>query len=360
MKTRLLLLSLWLSFGTAWGDLLSFSPDRQSLLFIEEETLNLRQQLPLQGKGCDGPVFSPDGKNAYVLSCSGEVQRLDLKRGKVSARAHLGSPSHALALSGDGRYLAVAGDTGLFILDAVRLSLLKSVPSGKILQIQAAPLRQSFLLRFEQLAELWEVLLEDDPLPVYNGPMHDYRMDEGIARETGRFPARRISLDAPLRALLLTPDNRMILGRMGEDPAVQLIHLDVRRSIGTLPLEPALELGRGAFWRSGRLLLGLPHGEEPLIRVFDFDEKKLLRQIPAPAAGCKLYSGASALWIGGCGEQVRILDPNTLEPLKTLRPAPGQSITGIQFAPGDRVILHLAAGLPVIVQGKTLQVRQVR
>ena len=122
-----------------------------------------------------------------------------------------------------------------------------------------------------------------------------------------------------------------------------------------------MELERGAFWRSGnQVLLGVPHGEKPLVSVFDFDEKKIIRQIPTPAAGCKLYSGVSALWIGNCGDQVLVLDPNTLEPLKTLRPMPGQSITGIHFAPGDRAILHLSEGLPVIVQGKTLQARQVR
>jgi hypothetical protein len=100
----------------------------------------------------------------------------------------------------------------------------------------------------------------DDPLPVYNGPMHDYRMGEGTAREPGPFPVRRTRLDGFLDDFFLQselpdPDRR----RPGWQQGCQAINLDVRQRIAELDLDGMPHLSSGITWeRDGRTLLATP------------------------------------------------------------------------------------------------------
>ena len=169
-----------------------------------------------------GPKFSPDGRFVYFASRDGWVSKFDLYGLQTVAEVRAGINTRNLAVSGDGRYVAVANylPHTLLILDAKDLTPLRLIPvrddtgkGSRVSAVYAAPPRQSFVAALKDIPEVWEILVADDPPPVYNGPMHDYRMEEGTARELGTLPGsadppRRLPGRLLLRPVLSTPHRR--------------------------------------------------------------------------------------------------------------------------------------------------------
>jgi hypothetical protein len=147
-----------------------------------------------------GPKFSNDGRFVYFASRDGWITKFDLHSLQTVTELRAGIHTRNLAVSGDGRYLAEANylPYSLVILDARDLEPLKLIPvhddqgkGSRVSAVYAAPPRQSFVAALKDIPEVWEILVADDPLPVYNGPVHDYRMGEGTAREPGPYPCHR-------------------------------------------------------------------------------------------------------------------------------------------------------------------------
>ena len=129
------------------------------------------------------------GASSTFASRDGWISKFDLHSLQTVAEIRAGINTRNLAVSGDGRYVAVANylPHSLLILDAGDLAPLKLIPvqddegkGSRVSAVYAAPPRQSFVAALKDIPEVWEILVADDPLPVYNGPMHDYRMGEGV------------------------------------------------------------------------------------------------------------------------------------------------------------------------------------
>lgn len=156
--------------------------------------------------------------------------------------------------------------------------------SGRPAALLALPGRRSFVVAFDGLPELWEIPLDPQAEPIFDGYVHDYRMGEAIARP-GFLGVRRTRLQQPLHAL--AGDGAYVLGRAADEPAehgataprarLALVHLDVRRPIARFALEADPDLARAyALDEEGRRLLVVPdrHGGPPL--RLDLREASLL------------------------------------------------------------------------------------
>lgn len=115
--------------------------------------------------------------------------------------------------------------------------------------------RQSWVVVVADWHELWEISTDPAAPPIFDGWVHDYRMGEAIARP-GFLGIRRIRLAQPWVAVWADGRVPWLLGReteAGTDAAV--LHLDVRRVIGRLPLTPEggwpAIAGRRFPWGSG-------------------------------------------------------------------------------------------------------------
>jgi hypothetical protein len=113
-----------------------------------------------------------------------------------------------------------------------------SAPHGVVTAL-VHPARRSFLVAPRGLAQLWEVALDPQAPPLYEGLVHDYRMGEGLARP-GYLGLRRMLLPRPLQAVCGCGD-RPYLRVWDSDPAGSaVLQLDVRRIIARCPAEPHL------------------------------------------------------------------------------------------------------------------------
>jgi hypothetical protein len=113
-----------------------------------------------------GPKFTPDGRYVFFASRDGWVTKFDLWNLKVVAEVRAGINTRNAAVSGDGKWVAVANylPHSLVILDA-DLNLKKILPvtdkdgkvTSRVSAVYDASPRQSFVAALKDVKEVWEV-----------------------------------------------------------------------------------------------------------------------------------------------------------------------------------------------------------
>ncbi|MDH4061034.1 MAG: hypothetical protein OEU94_09510 [Aquincola sp.] len=152
------------------------------------------------------------------------------------------------AVSEDGRWRVEGQGSNVVVLDGGRA--VKTLPARRLggnedasaVAVRYLPARRSFVIAFDALAELWELSVDPNAPPVFDGLVHDYRMGEGVA-SPGFLGVRRTPLPAPVGALAVDANNNAhVLARSAD--AWWLVNLDIRRPITRFELAPNPELRR--------------------------------------------------------------------------------------------------------------------
>ncbi len=301
-----------------------------------------------------GPKFSPDGRYVFVMSRDGWVQKYDIWSLHEVGRVRAGLNSRNIAMSHDGKWLAVANylPTTLTILSTDDLTVARvivvegrtGVPS-RVSAVYQAPNRKSFILALKDVPEIWEVATDPDAGPYHDGFVHSHEagMEEALASESGLFARRRIDVSAPLDDFFFDPDYRNLIGanRAGETGVV--VNLAVGREIAALPLPGMPHLGSGISWmRNGHRVMAVPHLNEGRISVIDMKDWRLVATIATSGPGFFLRShdGTPYFWAdvftGPNKGQMHIIDKATLEVVKVLTPEPGKTVAHTEFTRDGR------------------------
>jgi hypothetical protein len=299
-----------------------------------------------------GPKYSPDGRYVYFASRDGWISKFDMWNLKLLSEVRAGINTRNLAVSSDGRYVMVANylPHTLVLLDARDLSPIKLIDvtdgkghSSRVSAVYDAAPRHSFVAALKDIPEAWEITYKDDPLPVYNGPMHDYRMDEGVARQTGSFPVRRIRLDDYLDDFFFDPSYRLLIGAARNARNGQVINLDVGRKIAELELDGLPHLGSGITWEyKGRQVLATPNLKTAEVSIIDMQTWKTIKRIKTLGPGffMRSHENTPYAWVdvffGPYRDAVHVIDKRNLEIIKTLRPAPGKTAAHVEFDKGGK------------------------
>jgi mono/diheme cytochrome c family protein len=304
-----------------------------------------------------GPKFSPEGRFVYFASRDGWISKYDLYSLQLLAEVRAGLNTRNLAISHDGRILAVANylPQSLVLLDAKDLSLLEVIPArgkrddrlSRVSAVYQAAPRSSFVVALKDVAEIWEISYAKDPPPVFSGLVHSYEdgMVEAIA-DAGRFPIRRIEISQPLDDFFFTPSYREVIGSARDGSGSVVVHLDVRREIARLPLPGLPHLGSGISWlRDGRRVMATPHIKQGLVSVIDLEDWRVVETIETEGPGFFLRSHENSpyawadVFFGPNRDAVHVIDKESLEIVKTLRPAPGKTAAHVEFTRDGRYAL---------------------
>jgi hypothetical protein len=230
-----------------------------------------------------------------------------------------------------------------------------------------APPRRSFVAALKDIAEIWEIPYAEDARPVYNGPMHDYRMDEGLARRTERFPVRRIRLDDYLDDFLFDPTYRVVVGAARNANNGQVANLDVGRKIADLELDGMPHLASGITWEyQGHPVLATPHLKKGEVSVIDMTSWETIKhmQTLGPGFFVRSHKNTPYAWVdvyfGPDKDAVHVIDKRTLAIAKTLRPAPGKTTAHVEFGRyGKYALLSISEPAPsgalVVYDAATLE-----
>jgi hypothetical protein len=338
--------------------------------------INQHQQLMIYDTTLGKPVFqldsntalgqkvlvSADKKYAYFSSNEGWVSRFDLQHLQVTERIRVGLNTRNLAMSSDGRYLIAANNqpNSLVILEAKNLQALKvislaeTLPASKIASgVFDVAMRESFIVTIQQANnaqtnEVWEILYKDNPLPVYNGPMHDYRMGEGIAKQEKKFPISRIQLENCtgncLKDWFIYPASGLLI--LHTDKQLQVIQLDVRRKIAEMDLPVVPTLAISSIWDNGKgLTLATPGKNTAELIIINASHWKVIKRLKTLGIVSILASRANSpyIWLAekldSNQDTIQIVNKKTLQIIKTIKPAtPDSKINFIQFGKSGKQV----------------------
>ncbi|MBD0274625.1 MAG: cytochrome C oxidase Cbb3, partial [Acetobacteraceae bacterium] len=304
-----------------------------------------------------GPKFSPDGRFVYLMSRDGWVTKYDLYSLQPVAEVRAGVNSRNVALSSDGRFVAVANylPRSLVLLDAGDLSVKRVIPAvalrggatSRVSAVYDARPRRSFIVAMKDIPEVWEVSYDDNAPPVYTGLVHSHEkgMVEGLAASAGLFALRRIAVDEPLDDFMFDPPYRSLLGSAREGGRTVVVNLTVGRPVATVPLEGLPHLGSGITWMLGdRRLLATPHLNKPQVSVIDTANWSVVARIPTDGPGFFLrshertpYAWTDSMMGGpGARDTIQVIDKRSLEVVRRLRPAPGRTAAHVEFTRDGR------------------------
>ncbi|MBK8438895.1 MAG: c-type cytochrome [Rhodobacter sp.] len=304
-----------------------------------------------------GPKFSPDGRFVFVMSRDGWVQKYDIWSLAEVGRVRAGLNSRNIAISADGKWLAVANylPTTLTILSAADLSVAKVIEvadrrgtPSRVSAVYQAPQRETFVLALKDVPEIWEIATDEDGGPYSEGLVHSNEngMEEALGIERGLFARRRIAVSAPLDDFFFSPDYRNLIGANREGETGVVVNLDVGREIATLPLPGMPHLGSGISWmRDGHRVMAVPHLNEGRISIIDMTDWSQVKVIETSGPGFFLrsHAGTPYLWAdvftGPNKGQMHIIDKQSLEVVKVLEPEPGKTVAHTEFTKDGRFAL---------------------
>jgi cytochrome c553 len=283
-----------------------------------------------------GAKFSPDGRFTYLGSRDGWIMKYDLHGLQVVAEIRAGINTRNIAVSGDGRYVAVANylPHNLVMLDAADLKPVKIIPikslqskSSRVSAVYTAYPRNSFVVALKDVPEMWEVSYEDKPPARFAGFVHSFEKGHEEGTETGRFPVRRIELSGPLDDFFFDQAYRHVFGASRGGSQAVVVHMDVGREIAEVPLPGMPHLGSGiTFDYQGRRVLATPHLKEGKVSVIDMKSWDVVKVIDTEGPGffMRSHENSPYAWVdvffGPNRDAIHIIDKRTLAVVKTLRP----------------------------------------
>ena len=296
-----------------------------------------------------GLKFTPDGRYVFILSRDGWVQKYDLWSLAEVGRIRAGLNSRNIAISKDGRWLAVANylPNTMTILTTSDLSVVRSIvisdtegTPSRVSAVYQAPTRDSFILALKDVSEIWEIATNPDAEPVFEGLVHSHEkgMVEGLASSKGLFARRRIRLSEPIDDFFFDPQYSNLIGAARDGEHAVVVNLIVGREIAQLPLAGLPHLGSGISWlRNGRRVMATPHLKVGKLSVIDVADWSIIDTIKTGGPGFFLRSHENSpfvwadVFFGPNKDQVHLIDKQTLEIKKTLRPVPGATVAHVEF-----------------------------
>ncbi len=303
-----------------------------------------------------GPKFSPDGRFVHFASRDGWITRYDLWGLEMVAEVRAGINTRNIAISADGSVLAVANylPHSLVLLDAATLAPLKVIDatdfrgktSSRISAVYQAAPRDSFVVAMKDIPELWEVSYADPPPEGYGAFVHSHETGMVEAAVGSRFPIRRTELKEPLDDFFFDQNYRHVIGSARDGGRGVVVQLDVRHEIAELPLPGLPHLGSGISWDwQGRRVMATPHLKENAVSVVDMADWQVIKTIETEGPGFFMRSHQASpyafvdVFFGPNRDAVHVIDKETLEIAKTLRPSPGKTAAHVEFTRDGRYAL---------------------
>jgi WD40 repeat protein/cytochrome c553 len=335
-----------------------------------EPILRFKSRFALHG----GPKYSSDGRYVYFASRDGWISKFDMYTLETVAEVRAGINTRNAAISADNRYVMVGNylPHSLVVLNADDLSLIKIIDvkdydgnTSRVSAVYTAAPRDSFIVALKDFKQVWEINYSDNPPPVYRGYVHDYKMGEGIV-EKGPFPVRVIELDDYLDDFFFDQSYQHLIGASRKGEKGQVINLIVGKKIADIDLPGMPHLGSGITWKyKDTTVLATPNLRDGVISIIDMNTWKTIKKIETLGPGffMRSHENSPYAWVdvftGPNKDVMHVIDKQTLEIVKTLRPVPGKTSGHIEFnRDGSRALLSIweMDGEVIVYDSKTLEI----
>ena len=265
-----------------------------------------------------GPKFDHDLKNAYMVSRDGWVVKYDLVNLKEAGRIRAGVSARNIAISADGRHIAVAAllPEALVILDADTLKPVRIFSMGAISSVYSLRGSSRFLVALKDRPEL--ALIDQT----------------GQTGQTG-FKTQTIPIDQPLTDFFIEPSERYIIGTSREGGRITVVDLQEGKVVKSLKSKVRMpHLASAAIWSAnGSVYAAFPHINEAAVSVmelYNWELKKIIKT-KGPGFFARAHEYAAHIWVDTNTDTIQLIDKNTLEVVGEVTPEPGKKAMHIEF-----------------------------
>lgn len=336
---------------------------------VDGDRLEVLHRFPSRYALHGGPKFTSDGRYVFFASRDGWISKLDLWNLQVVAEIRAGINTRNVAVSDDGRYVAVANylPNTLVLLDGdlnlLRIHEVKDKEgkrSSRVSAVYDAAPRKSFVAALKDVPEVWELSYDPKAEDIPVGVIHDFQYKEGAFIQ-GFLNPRRTFLSEILDDFFFTQDYSELMGASREAGRGQVVNLDVRQKVGDLSLPGMPHLGSGITWQfQGHAVMATPNLKEGVISVIDMKDWRVLKQIPTPGPGFFMRGHESSRYVwtdsmmSKAKDTMTVIDRETLEKVAEVRTDPGKTLAHTEFTRDGRYVLtslweHKADGGAIIV-----------
>ena len=329
-----------------------------------------------------GPKFAAEGRYVFFGSRDGWITKFDMWNLKVVAEIRAGINTRNVAVSPDGKHVAVANylPHNLVLLDG-ELNLIKSIEakdrdgkkSSRVSAVYDATPRQSFIAALKDVGEVWEIsytkAVEDIPISY----IHDFTQREGTFIP-GYLNPRRTILAEVLDDFFFTQDYSELMGASREGVG-QVVNLDVRKKIANLPLDGMPHLGSGITWEwndpaagagaKPRTVMASTNLKAGEVTVIDMKTWEVVKRIPTRGPGFFLrshgnsrYAFVDSMMSPEAKHILQVIDKQTLEVVKEITGEPGKTLAHVEFTRDGRYALASLwedDGAVIVFDAQTLQ-----
>jgi cytochrome c553/DNA-binding beta-propeller fold protein YncE len=293
-----------------------------------------------------GPKFTADGRYVFFASRDGWITKYDLWNLAVVAEIRAGINTRNVAVSEDGKHVAVANylPHTLVLLDG-ELNVLKvhavkdkdGKESSRVSAVYDAAPRKSFVAALKDVPEVWEISYDPRAEDIPAGMIHDFQYQEG-AFIPGYLNPRRTLLAEPLDDFFFTQDYSEVMGASREAGKGQVVNLDARRKIADLSLPGMPHLGSGITWEwQGRPVMASPNLKEGVISVIDMKNWQTIKTIPTLGPGffMRSHENSPYAWtdsmMSKAKDTLQVIDKRSLAKVAEIKVAPGKTLAHIEF-----------------------------
>ena len=297
-----------------------------------------------------GPKYTSDGRYVFFMSRDGWITKYDIWSMQVVAEVRGGINSRNIALSSDNRHVALANylPHTLVILSADDLSVERIFDvadsggkSSRVSAVYQARPRASFVVALKDVPEIWEIFYGKNP--PFQGFVHDYRV-EGPPAVEDPFPLRRIPVEDNLDDFFFDAGYEHLMGASRSGDGGQVIDMVIGKKVADLDLPGLPHLGSGITWKwQGRRVMATPHLKEAKVSIIDMEDWSIIKTLDTLGPGffMRSHEGSRYAWtdvfFGPNKDVMHVIDKETLEIVKTLRPEPGKTAAHVEF---DRTGQH--------------------
>ncbi len=258
-----------------------------------------------------GPKFDNELKNAYMVSRDGWVVKYDLEALREAGRIRAGVSARNIAISADGRHMAVASllPEALVILDTETLKPVRSLSMGALSAVYSLKGRARFLAAFKDRAEL--ALINQD------------------------FEASTIEIDQPLTDFFIEPSERYVIGTSREGGRITVVDLEEGRVVKSLKSKVRMpHLASAALWRAnGSVYAAFPHIGEAAVSVMELYSWEMKKTVKTKGPGffARAHEYAPHIWVDTNTDTIQLIDKKTFEVVGEVTPEPGKKAMHIEF-----------------------------
>lgn len=327
--------------------------------FMDGDTFTLLDKVHV-GVIHGGPKYDEQMKHAYLGGRDGWVVKYDLKAWQEVARVRAGINTRNIAVSRDGKTLAVANSlpANITLIDTASLKPIKILDApGKSGAVYALRKTPRFVISFRDRPELWFM-------------------------DTATLEIEKVPLDQPFSDFFIEPKERFLMGAAREGTHISVFDMERKKVVQSIKGEGMPHLASAALWgdKWGQMV-AYPHITSPKASFLELltigDDHRLgepgstqeavvddyrwemKKEVKLKGAGffARTHNDIPDVWFDTGTDTVQLVDKRTGS-IRELVPSPGKRAMHIEFTRDGRfalVSIWETDGAVVIYETATLK-----